>query len=240
MALADYALAGRPGAITYEQKKQIDKLTGQQFHTYSGLNKPGMSSAGAGGKGGSQVAGGTAAGGSASNAFDYGAYLLQLQAQQQAARNAAYNVAANQQKTNYNYAQGQLNDSTGAALREAYINKMLTLKNMPQSLSAQGLHGGMSETTTGSMYNSYANARNSLETERQNQLAALLNTYQNNMAQLESERAGGTAASLAQLTPQLIKLAASNGVNLLSLVQATGEIARRNVSAEDLQAMYQI
>lgn len=149
--------------------------------------------------------------------------LAQWQAEQQAARDAAYRAAAMQQKKNYSYAQGQLNDATNKALQEAYINKMLTLKNMPQQLTAQGLNGGASETTLGSMNNNYANARNSLENERQAQLSSLLNAYQNNMAQLEAERAGGAAANLSALTPQLMALAANNGVDLVNLVQATGQ-----------------
>lgn len=165
----------------------------------------------------------------------YADLLAQWQAEQQAARDRAYRTAAAQQNKNYDYAQGQLNGATNKALQEAYINKMLTLKNLPQQLTAQGLNGGASETTLGSMNNNYANARNSLENERQNQLGALLNAYQNNMAQLEAERAGGAAASLSALTPQLMALAANNGVDLVNLVQASGEsstvpgyTARRN------------
>ena len=152
----------------------------------------------------------------------------QLRAAQEAQRRAreeAYQKAAAQQKANYDFSAGQVNDATGKALQEAYINRMLQNKNLQQSLSAQGLNGGASETTTAGMYNNYNNARNDLETERQSQLANLLNTYQNNMAQLEQQRASGAAADLSQYQTALQNLTAGNTANLISLLQGYGDMA---------------
>lgn len=152
----------------------------------------------------------------------------QLRAAQEAQRKAreeAYQKAAAQQKVNYDFSAGQVNDATGKALQEAYVNRMLQDKNLQQSLSAQGLNGGASETTTAGMYNNYNNARNNLETERQSQLANLLNTYQNNMAQLEQQRASGDAADLSQYQTALQNLTAGNTANLISLLQGYGDMA---------------
>ena len=152
----------------------------------------------------------------------------QLRAAQEAQRKAreeAYQKAAAQQKVNYDFSAGPVNDATGKALQEAYINRMLQNKNLQQSLSAQGLNGGASETTTAGMYNNYNNARNNLETERQSQLANLLNTYQNNMAQLEQQRASGEAADLSQYQAALQNLTAGNTANLISLLQGYGDMA---------------
>ena len=152
----------------------------------------------------------------------------QLRAAQEAQRRAreeAYQKAAAQQRANYDFSAGQVNDATGKALQEAYINRMLQSKNLQQSLSAQGLNGGASETTTAGMYNNYNNARNDLETERQSQLANLLNTYQNNMAQLEQQRASGAAADLSQYQTALQNLTAGNTANLISLRQGYGDMA---------------
>ena len=152
----------------------------------------------------------------------------QLRAAQEAQRRAreeAYQKAAAQQRANYDFSAGQVNDATGKALQEAYINRMLQSKNLQQSLSAQGLNGGASETTTAGMYNNYNNARNDLETERQSQLANLLNTYQNNMAQLEQQRASGAAADLSQYQTALQNLTAGNTANLISLLQGYGDMA---------------
>lgn len=152
----------------------------------------------------------------------------QLRAAQEAQRRAreeAYQKAAAQQKANYDFSVGQVNDATGNALQKAYINRMLQDKNLQQSLSAQGLNGGASETTTAGMYNNYNNARNDLETERQRQTANLLNTYQNNIAQLEQQRASGEAADLSQYQTALQNLTAGNTANLISLLQGYGDMA---------------
>lgn len=154
-------------------------------------------------------------------------YLAALKASQEAqqkARDDAYNKAAAQQETNYNYSKGQVEDATAKALQEAYVNRMLQQKNLQQSLTAQGLNGGASETTTAGMYNNYNNARNELETEKQNQLGSLLNTYQNNLASLEQQRASGTAASLSDYQTALSNLAANNTTNLVNLLQGYGSL----------------
>lgn len=152
----------------------------------------------------------------------------QMRAAQEAQRRAreeAYQRSAAQQKTNYEYGQGELNRATDNALQQAYINRMLQQRNLAQQLSAQGLNGGASETTTAGMLNNYNNSRNALETERQNQLASLLNTYQNNMAQLENQRASGDAADLNQYQTNLANLTANNTNNLISLMQGYANMA---------------
>ena len=152
----------------------------------------------------------------------------QMRAAQEAQRRAreeAYQRSAAQQKTNYEYGQGELNRATDNALQQAYINRMLQQRNLAQQLSAQGLNGGASETTTAGMLNNYNNSRNALETERQNQLASLANTYQNNMAQLENQRASGDAADLSQYQTNLANLTANNTNNLISLMQGYANMA---------------
>ena len=152
----------------------------------------------------------------------------QMRAAQEAQRRAreeAYQRSAAQQKANYEYGQGELNRATENALQQAYINRMLQQRNLAQQLSAQGLNGGASETTTAGMLNNYNNSRNALETERQNQLASLANTYQNNMAQLENQRASGDAADLSQYQTNLANLTANNTNNLISLMQGYANMA---------------
>lgn len=184
----------------------------------------GITNASKGNPSGGGSTGGSYSGGSYSqpaqqpNYFDM---LSQIQAQQQAARDQAYSIAADNQKRELDYSTGQVNQATDNALQEAYINKMMTLKNLPQNLSAQGLTGGVAESTTAGLYNNYGNARNALETERINQLGALQQAYNNNMAQLEAERAGGAAASLSELTPYLLNLVANNPTQLVSMQQGT-------------------
>ena len=160
----------------------------------------------------------------------YADALASIMAEQRRQREAAYQKAAAAQKENLSFATNQLNDTTNDALKQAYINKMQTLRNLPQQMSAQGLNGGASETTLASMNNNYGNARNQLETERLKQLANLQNTYQNNLAQLEAQRASGDAAQLSNLAPTLANLVATNTPASVNITQGSGGNAS-NVSA---------
>jgi len=160
----------------------------------------------------------------------YADALASIMAEQRRQREAAYQKAAAAQKENLNFATNQLTDTTNDALKQAYINKMQTLRNLPQQMSAQGLNGGASETTLASMNNNYGNARNQLETERLKQLASLQNTYQNNLAQLEAQRASGDAAQLSNLAPTLANLVATNTPASVNITQGSGGNAG-NVSA---------
>ena len=148
--------------------------------------------------------------------------LAQLKASQEAeqrAREEAYQKAAAAQQNTYNNNVSQLNSTTDDALREAYINRMLSQRNLQQQLTAQGISGGASETTQASMLNNYQDSRNELEKERARQLANLQQTLQNNMAALEQQRASGDSASLNQYQLALSNLAANNGVDLISMMQ---------------------
>ena len=160
----------------------------------------------------------------------YADALASIMAEQRRQREAAYQKAAAAQKENLNFATNQLTDTTNDALKQAYINKMQTLRNLPQQMSAQGLNGGASATTLASMNNNYGNARNQLETERLKQLANLQNTYQNNLAQLEAQRASGDAAQLSNLAPTLANLVATNTPASVNITQGSGGNAS-NVSA---------
>ena len=129
------------------------------------------------------------------------------QAQQQAAQNAynnnmaALNNAYNQKiasldknlnnmKTQlanqYDYSKGNINTDADRSLKEAYVNRMLSQKNLQQQLSAQGLSGGASESAMAGLINNYGNARNEIDTTRGENLAGLEQTYNSNLADLMS------------------------------------------------------
>lgn len=153
------------------------------------------------------------------------AQLKAAQEAQRKAREEAYARGTAQQQTNYEYGRGQVNDATDSALREAYINRMQQQRNLNQLLSAQGLNGGASETTTAGMLNNYANSRNALENERTAQLARLMNTYQNNLAELANQKASGDAADLTSYQTNLGNLAANNANNMINLIQSYANMA---------------
>ena len=160
--------------------------------------------------------------------------MEEVEAKQRAAREQAYQTAAQQQKNDLTYSTGQVNDATNRALQEAYINKMMTLRNLPQTMAAQGLTGGASESTMAGLYNNYSDARNNLEGERVSQIGALQQAYNNNIAQLEGQRASGEAASLSELTPYLMNLVANNTPRTVSVQQGGGTGGMRRVWDESI------
>lgn len=143
-------------------------------------------------------------GGGGDNYFDatsvYMEYLNQLKAQAQAAydRNMqrisdTYNTSRDALQSNYNSTRGQLENSMNrsrneintdseAAMRQAFVNNMLSRRDLAQSMAAQGMSGGASETTRASLENNYGNARNQIDTQRGKSLSDLNETYNNNIA----------------------------------------------------------
>ncbi len=57
---------------------------------------------------------------------------------------------------------------------------MMSKRDLPQALVAQGLTGGMSESALAGMYNSYGNNRNTIDRGRNDSLATLLDTLNSN------------------------------------------------------------
>lgn len=162
----------------------------------------GGSSGGSGGAGSSSASDGGYGGG---GGFDMGAYLAALMAQKQAAAREAYDrsmsriasgygSAYNSLKGNYDSAVGQLNAARDKSkhdvnydaensLRQAYINNMMTKKNMDQRLSAMGYNGGATESTMASLENNYRNSRTDINEALNKNLADLDATYGDNLAQ---------------------------------------------------------
>ncbi len=87
----------------------------------------------------------------------------------------------------YNFGKGQVNQDADRSLQEAYLARMQAQRTLPQLLSAQGITGGLSETTAAGLLNNYGNSRNNIETGRAQNLASLLNTYQTGKAEAERE-----------------------------------------------------
>lgn len=115
-----------------------------------------------------------------------------------AARQAAYDKSKQAYEANrdaalkslldaYNFGSGQVNDTADRSLQEAYLTRMQNQRTLPQMLSAQGITGGLSETTNANLLNSYGNNRNNIEVDRADNLASLLNTYQTGKAQTEQD-----------------------------------------------------
>lgn len=192
------------------------------------------------------------------------AYLRELEARQQRAANEAYNrnVAAMNNafsergklmennlnttlqnlQTDYDASKANVNKDAQNSLQQAYINNMMSRKNLNQNMAAQGLSGGASETTMAGMYNNYGNARNNIQTVANDNLGELENLYNKNknsayqayndqlaqdaitkaqyMAQFESDRQNALANAYNQQMSQLMSLDPTYLTGMLGLVDA--------------------
>ncbi len=136
--------------------------------------------------------------------FDWSAYYAELQRQAQERANAAYErnmqriasaygSAADSLRGNYDSTVSRLNaardksmgDVRGDAeesLRQAYINNMMTKRNLNQRLSAQGYNGGATETTMSSLENQYGKSRTGINETLNKNISDLNATYGDNLA----------------------------------------------------------
>lgn len=131
--------------------------------------------------------------------------------------NDAYNSQMTSLKDNLNSTNGQLldaynrskksiNTDSEASLRQAYINKMLSERNLGQMMSAQGLSGGATETSMANMLNNYGNARNAINTTTNNNLKELEGNYNDSLAQAAQAYNTAVANTNAQKTQQVMAL----------------------------------
>ena len=110
-----------------------------------------------------------------------------------------YDAALNTLQANYDASAGKISAEAGDSLQQAYINYMMSKRDLAQQLSAQGLSGGASESAAASVYNTYGTNRNAIVRDRAQNLADLLvqfdsskssalQAYNDRMAELEAKR----------------------------------------------------
>ena len=131
---------------------------------------------------------------------DYGAIMSQLDAafgSQMDALRANLESAKKQLLDSYNRSKKNINDDAAASLKQAYINKMISARNLTQQMSAQGLNGGATETTRAGMLNNYGNARNNINTTTARNLSDLEGNYNSNLA--AAIQAYNTAVAQAEM-----------------------------------------
>lgn len=219
---------GGVGTAIEEMKKGIGISPNDGYGNY--VTNPSNSSGNTGNGGGSSKSATTSA------TYGIGDYLSSLYAQRQAAAQAAYdrangllNDAYNSAKGNYqniynrgvdtldnsyNNSLGKVNQNAEKSMQEAYVNKMLSMKNLSQQLAARGLSGGASESTVAGLLNNYGNARNNiqntwdtnrgdLEQNYNTNLSDLYNTYQGQLAALDQSKAAQQAQLLQNLNNQI-------------------------------------
>lgn len=112
---------------------------------------------------------------------------------------SSYDAALGAMQASYDASADKLNAEAGDSLQQAYINYMMSKRDLEQRLAAQGLSGGASESAAASMYNTYGTNRNAIVRERAQGLADLLlrldtnkssalEAYNSRMAELEAQR----------------------------------------------------
>lgn len=119
----------------------------------------------------------------------YDAYLGALADNLASTKSALYD--------SYSRSKSAINSDARNSMKQAYINRVLQEKNLDQSLAAQGLSGGATETTKASMSNNYGNARNEIDRTRNNNLSTLEGEYNQNLA--AALQAYNSAVANAQL-----------------------------------------
>lgn len=113
----------------------------------------------------------------------------------------AVNAQVQQAVNDYNRQIEQAGTSHEEAARRAYINKMLSQRNMEQELAASGVYGGMADSQ-----------RIAAEADYQNDLADLETQYNDTMAQLRQAITAARLSGDAQIAEQM--------ANYLSQVQS--------------------
>ena len=159
----------------------------------------------------------------AQNAYNNGMNALNsAYGAQMDALNSNLSSTKNQLLKSYNNSKQDIQDDATNSLKQAYINKMLSQRNLGQQMSAQGLNGGATETTLASMQNNYGNARNNINTTTNKNLTNLENNYQNNLAEaLQAYNSAVAQANLAkaQQQMQLESALANNQISALGSYQ---------------------
>lgn len=113
----------------------------------------------------------------------------------------AVNAQVQQAVNDYNRQIEQAGTSREEAARRAYINKMLSQRNMEQELAASGVYGGMADSQ-----------RIAAEADYQNDLTDLETQYNDTMAQLRQAITAARLSGNAQIAEQM--------ANYLSQVQS--------------------
>lgn len=198
----------------------------------------------------------------------YQAYMAEMRRRQEAAANAAYdrNVAAMNSafdqrgellkgnlnttlanlEADYNASRDSINKDATNAAREAYINRMMSQRNLAQNMAAQGLSGGASETTLAGLENAYGNARNQIATTANENLGGLEDLYtknRNSAQQQYNDQLAADALQRAQYMAQFENdrqnmLAQAYDTQLSQLMSLDPDFVAAMSAARDNQAGY--
>ena len=155
---------------------------------------------------------------------NYDEYLAQMRAAAEAAYergmsalNSAYDSqmsslsdnlseTKNQLLNSYNRSKTNISDDAENSLRQAYINKMLSERNIGQQMSALGLSGGATESTLASLLNKYSGARNDINTTANKNYTQLEGNYNDSLSQAMQAYNSAVANANLQKAQQIMQL----------------------------------
>ena len=86
----------------------------------------------------------------------------------------------------YNTAKADAQSDMEKANQQAYISRVMAEKNMPQRLAAQGITGGMTETTASNVFRNYLNSKSAANTAYTKAVTDLTNGYMSDSASIQS------------------------------------------------------
>ena len=239
--------------VGYDNYYPTNNKTGNDKGGSNGSSKGGSSRSSASASSSSNMANAYNALLAAYRQNDYSDYLRQMREAAQAAYdrgmgalNSAYDAQMNSLSGNLNETRSQLAnqynrskqnimDDAAASLKQAYINRMQSQRNLGQQMSAQGLNGGATETTLANMLNNYGNARNEINTTQNKNLSNLEGNYSDNLSQAMQAYNSAVANANLQKAQQAMSLEnalANNQISALGDYQTL--MQRQNESYLDL------
>ena len=98
---------------------------------------------------------------------------------------AAYNKQLENEKRIYDRSVEKLGAAQDAAMQEAYLASREAQRQLPQALAAQGMHGGLTESSMVDLANNYQNSRNNVATTYADNLADVELDYMGRVSEIE-------------------------------------------------------
>ncbi len=112
---------------------------------------------------------------------------------------APYQAQLNNLSAEYDLSRKRRAEENAQALQQLFIAKEQAQRVMPQQLAAQGIRGGLSETTRLGLNNNYINSRNTQDTAHLNALSDLELNYTKQKNTIQAQLAAARAQANAQL-----------------------------------------
>lgn len=146
------------------------------------------------------------------------------------------NRAKTAMQNTYNTSRNNLASDAESSLKQAYINNMLSRRNIGQQLSALGMNGGLTETTLAGLANNYGNQRNNINTTLNRNLADIESKYNNNLSELEGNYGSELANALQAYNNALANASSQKSQQLIDLENTLASNKLQEVAEANAQA----